>query len=191
MFKAGCNPALYQLQGKKYDFPDLTAMLCPMCRAEYLKKHGFYVRDLVTIGFEGEIIIRRYCCPDCRRTVSLLPSFCHPLRTYGLDAIYGLLKEFYVNMRTVCLAVLKFLAATGVECTRQLLLHYRRRIEQNYNSIAMTVTDIYALKEPLAAGKTNTREKVRQLISFIKSPQDDSLKIFEQTRTTYLTPIPI
>jgi len=41
MFDAGCSPALYQLQGKSYNFPDLTKKLCPHCRAIYLKKHGF------------------------------------------------------------------------------------------------------------------------------------------------------
>ena len=191
IFDAGCSPALYQMQGKTYDFPDMTQELCPHCKADYLKKHGFYERYLITVGFEGEITIRRYCCHECRKTVSLLPSFCHPMRTYGILAIFGVLKEFYVKMSAACLAVARFLAATGVEITRQLLRHYRRRIEQNSNSLAMTVTGIYALKEPLITTTTNMRRKVRQLLSFIKCPQDDSLKIFKQTRTTYLTPQPI
>ena len=191
MFDAGCSPALYQMQGKSYDFPDMTQVLCPHCKADHLKKHGFYERYLITVGFEGEITIRRYCCPECRKTVSLLPSFCHPMRTYGILAIFGVLKEFYVKMRAACLAVARFLAATGVEYTRQLLRHYRRRIEQNYNNLAMAVTDIYALEGPLITEKKDMRRKVRQLLSFIKCPQDDSLKIFKQTRTTYLTPQPI
>ena len=191
MFDAGCTPALYQMQGKSFGFPDLTAELCLMCRKDYLKKHGFYDRDLITAGFEGRIKIRRYRCPGCRKTVSLLPSFCHPLRTYGILAIFGVLKEFYVRMSAACLAVARFLAAAGVEISRQLLLHYRRRIEDNHGSLSMAATDAHALEEPLASKGKNTKEKVRQLLSFIKCPQDDSLKIFKQTRTTYLTPFPI
>jgi len=191
MFDAGCSPALYQLQGKTYDFPDMTTKLCPHCRADHLEKHGFYTRNLITINFEGEIIIRRYCCPECRKTVSLLPSFCHPKRTYGINAIFRLLAEFYIKVRTVCLAVTSFLMATDIECSRQLLLHYRRRVEHNLNNLVMAVTDIYGLKEPPVTEKANKREKVRQLLSSIKSPQDDSLKIFKRTRTTYLTPFPI
>jgi len=191
MFDAGCSPALYQLQGKSFDFPDLTTKLCPICKANYLKKHGFYVRYLIALGFEGEIVIRRYCCHECKKTVSLLPSFCHPRRTYGIYAIFGLLAEYYIKKRAACLAVATFFMTTGIECTRQLLLHYRWRIEMNLNSLAMAVTDIYTLRAPPVTEKTETREKVRQLLSFIQSPQDDSLKIFKRTRTTYLTHQPI
>jgi hypothetical protein len=169
----------------------MTIVLCPHCRKDYLKKHGFYGRYLVTVSFEGEIMIRRYCCPECRKTVSLLPSFCHPRRTYGILAIIGLLSEFYVKMKAACLAVTSFFLETGVECSRQLLRQYRRRIEQNLNSLAMTITDVHGLKEPPITEKTNMRGKVRQLLSVIESPQDDSLKIFKRTRTTYLTPRPI
>ena len=191
MFDAGCSPVMYQIQGKSFDFPDLTSVLCPQCRSDYLKKHGFYERYLITIGFEGEIVIRRYCCHNCGKTVSLLPSFCHPLRTYGILAVFGILAEFYIWGRTVCATVKNFLLATGVECSRQLLLHYRRRIEKNFNNLVMAVTDIYALRAPPVTEKNSTKEKVRQLFSVIQNPQDDSFKIFERTRTTYLTPYAI
>ena len=191
IFDAGCSPALYQLQDKSYDFPDMTTMLCPHCRKDYLKKHGFYGRYLITVDFEGEIKIRRYCCPECRKTVSLLPSFCHPKRTYGILAIVGVLGEYYVKMKAVCLAVASFLMETGIECSRQLLRHYRRRIEHNLNSLVMAITEIRRLATPLVTEASNIRGKVRQLLSVIESPQDDSLKIFKRTRTTYLTPQPI
>ena len=191
IFDAGCSAAIYQLQGKSFGFPDMTTALCPHCRKEYLKKHGFYGRYLITVDFEGEVMIRRYCCPECGKTVSLLPSFCHPKRTYGVMAIVGLLREFYVEMRAACLAVASFLLASGIACSRQLLRHYRRRIEQSLNSLVMAITDIRCLKEPLVTGAKDIRGKVRQMLSVIESPQDDSLKIFKRTRTTYLTPQPI
>jgi predicted Zn-ribbon and HTH transcriptional regulator len=188
MFSAGCSPAIYQQQGKSYDFPDLSTELCPQCKADHLSKHGFYTRNLITIEFDGEVLIRRYRCPECKKTVSLLPSFCHPKRTYGILAIFRLLAEFYIKIKSVCLTVTSFLVATDIECSRQLLLLYRRRIEKNLNSLVMAVTDIYGLRAPPVTEKTNIREKVRQLLTYIKSPQDDSLKIFKRTRTTYLTP---
>jgi len=191
IFDAGCSPAQYQKQGKAYEFPDMSTKMCPHCRRDYLKKHGYYSRYLITVDFEGEIMIRRYCCPECRRTVSLLPSFCHPKRTYGILAIIGLLSEFYVQMKTACLAVASYDLATMVECSRQLLRHYRRRIEQNLNSLVMAVTEIRRLATPLVTEASTIRGKVRQLLSVIESPQDDSLKIFRRTRTTYLTPQPI
>lgn len=136
-------------------------------------------------------MIRRYQCPECKKTVSLLPSFCHPKRIYGTLVIFKLLWEFYVKVRTVCLAVTGVFIVTGIECSRQLLLHYRRRIETNLNNLVMAITGIYDLRAPPVTEKRNVMEKVRQLLSFIMSPQDDSLKIFKQTRTTYLTPFPI
>ena len=191
IFDARCDPAKYKLQGKSFLFPDVTNMLCPQCKKVYLKKHGFYERYLITIGFEGEIIIRRCHCAECNKTVSLLPSFCHPKRTYGIMAIVGLLREFYVQMRAACLAVANFLIETGVACSRQLLRHYRRRIEKNLNSLTMAIIDIRGLKEPLILENTDIKRKVREMFLFIKCLQDDSLKIFKRTRTTYLTHQPI
>jgi hypothetical protein len=187
MFDAGCSPAQYQIQGKSFDFPDYSCTACPQCNKGILKKHGFYKRQLVTIGFDGTIIIRRLCCTVCFKTVSLLPSFCHPKRTYGILAIFGILEEFYVKTCAVCLAVSNFYMATGVEFSRQLLFQYRRRIKKNLNNLIMAITAIYNLRAPPVTEKTNAKEKVRQLLTSIQNPQDDSLKIFELTRTTYLT----
>jgi len=187
MFDAGCSPDLYQIQGKSFDFPDMTTELCPQCKADYLKKHGYYDRYLITVGFEGEIKIRRFYCNTCHRTISLLPSFCHPKRTYSILVIFGLLTEFYIRKSAVCLAVMNFLKETGVECSRQLLLHYRRRIEKNLNILIMAITEIYSLRSPPVTEQTDTRKRVRQLLMNIQQPLEDSLKIFKLTRTTYLT----
>ena len=190
MYDAGCSPEMYKEQGKGYYYPDMTKELCPQegCKADYLNKHGYYERYVITPGFEGTILIRRYYCKVCKRTVSLLPSFCHPKRTYGTEAIIIILNEFYNKMLMVCLTVLNIFEATKIECSRQLLLHYRRRIERNLNSLIMAITEIYEFKSPPVNEKTEIKKKVRQFLSHIHSPVNDSLKIFKQTRTTYLTP---
>jgi hypothetical protein len=188
MFNPGCSPAEYHEQGKSFTFPDLSSDLCPVCKADFLKKHGFYTRYLITLDFEGTIAIRRYCCHICCKTVSLLPSFCHPKRAYGIFAIFGILEEYYVKATAVCHAVACFLAEKSVSVSRQLLNHYRKRIEKNLNSLIMAVTAIQSLRAPPVTEKANTGEKVRQLFLRICSPTDTSLKIFELTRTTYLTP---
>jgi hypothetical protein len=54
----------------------------------------------------------------------------------------------------------------------------------------MAVTDIHNLRAPPVTEKTDKKEKVRQLLSYIQYPLEDSLKIFKQTRTTYLTAQP-
>jgi len=56
-------------------------------------KNGFYRRDLITARFNGRIKIRRYKCPKCGRTVSMLPSFCLAGFTYGVDIVVGLMRK--------------------------------------------------------------------------------------------------
>jgi hypothetical protein len=187
MYDAGCGPELYQAQGKKHGFPDLTNQLCHHCKGSYLRRYGYYERYLITPGFEGEIKIRRYYCGECKRTVSVLPSFCHPKRTYGTEAIIAFIKAFYEKVVTVCMAVMHIIASTGVECTRQLLLHYRRRIEKNINMLIMEITAVQGLGTPPVREKTRAKEKVRQLLPYIRNPLADSLKIYQRTGATYLT----
>ena len=56
---------------------------CPQCQARHpLTAHGFYLRTLIDVAFDGIIRVRRYLCQTCKRTVSLLPEFSLPyLRT--------------------------------------------------------------------------------------------------------------
>jgi transposase-like protein len=52
---------------------------CPQCQARHpLTAHGFYLRTLIDVAFEGIIRVRRYLCQACKRTVSLLPEFSLP-----------------------------------------------------------------------------------------------------------------
>jgi hypothetical protein len=76
-----------------------------------------------------------------------------------------------------------------VECSRQLLLHYRRRFERNLNGLIMAITDVYTLRAPPVTEKKDARERARQLLSKIHSAEDTSLKIYERTRMTYLSPL--
>jgi hypothetical protein len=60
-----------------------------------LKKHGYYSRYFISKTFKGSIFLRRYICPVCGRTISMLPMFCLQRFQYsGLD-IVNLLHEFY------------------------------------------------------------------------------------------------
>ena len=61
---------------------------CPQCEAKQpLTGHGFYCRTLVDTGFDGIIRVRRYLCPVCKRTVSLLPEFALPWLRFSLAVI--------------------------------------------------------------------------------------------------------
>ncbi|MCL2425570.1 MAG: DUF6431 domain-containing protein [Oscillospiraceae bacterium] len=58
-----------------------------------MKKNGYYLRFLITILFSGRIRIRRYKCPKCKRTLSMLPSFCISGHSYGVELVVKLLQE--------------------------------------------------------------------------------------------------
>jgi hypothetical protein len=49
--------------------------------------HGFYSRTLEDVGFADSIRVRRYLCPLCHRTVSLLPQFALPYLRSSVSVI--------------------------------------------------------------------------------------------------------
>jgi hypothetical protein len=61
---------------------------CPQCQAnEPLTAHGFYIRTVVDVEFDGSIRVRRYLCHACQRTVSLLPQFVLPYLRFSILVI--------------------------------------------------------------------------------------------------------
>jgi len=184
IFNAGVRAEEYQRQGKAFPFPDLTKELCLRCRSDFLKKHGYYKRYLILLQFAGMILIRRYICKECGRTVSLLPSFAHPGRAYGIEPIIYVLTGFYVSGKCIC-----EIAGSSV-CSRQLLRWFRMRIEQNINMLIMGITEVLSLRAPPVT-ETHKNKRVGQFFMFIRSfsAEDISLKIFEHTRKSYLTPL--
>src|ERR1051325_10453767 len=55
---------------------------CPHCGAQHtLQALGYYQRNLTNPkGTVLSVSIRRFRCCDCRRTVSILPSFAQPYK---------------------------------------------------------------------------------------------------------------
>lgn len=62
-----------------------------------LKKHGFYKRFFISKSFSGVLYIRRYICPVCGRTVSMLPVFCLQYFQYSALDILNILSELYLQ----------------------------------------------------------------------------------------------
>lgn len=66
---------------------------CPQCESKQsLVSHGFYKRTVVDVDSDCEIRVRRYLCPACRRTVSLLPEFALPYLRFTIMVIGAFLK---------------------------------------------------------------------------------------------------
>ncbi len=65
---------------------------CPYCEApDRLVGHGSYPRNAVDPQHSIPIRIKRFLCPVCGRTVSVLPTFCLPHRHYQAAIIQTLL----------------------------------------------------------------------------------------------------
>jgi len=66
--------------------------LCPRCAAAgQLVGHGSYARTVTEPRQTHTIRIKRLLCTACRRTVSLLPTFCLPFRHYQTATIQAVL----------------------------------------------------------------------------------------------------
>jgi hypothetical protein len=184
IFDPECSPEEYRSLGRRFAFPDLTSVLCPDCLSNFLRRHGFYTRNLVTEDFDGRILIRRHICHRCKKTVSSLPAFAHPKRTYGISAIIGVLDEFYVRGKSAVAAA----AMLGGVCSRQLLRWFRIRIEANAKMLALSLTGCLRLRAP-PSFRDGVQGAVRQILEAIQdhSPEKVSLLLFAQISRSYLT----
>jgi len=70
-------------------FDTLRPSECPLCGRKYpLRKHGTYSRYVYGLFCDSiEIKVVRFYCPGCRRTVSILPSFCLPHKRFSAAAV--------------------------------------------------------------------------------------------------------
>jgi len=78
-------------------FPE-PPMRCPFkdCSMPVIfKKHGYYERYYISKTFTGILYIRRYICPICGRTISMLPVFCIPKFQYSYIDIISFLHEVF------------------------------------------------------------------------------------------------
>ena len=94
-----------------------------------MKKNGFYARLLITLTFCGRIRIRRYKCPKCGRTLSMLPSFCIAGFSYSVDFVVALL-QYVINKGSVKKSAREWRAITA-EISRRLINKYLVRLRNN------------------------------------------------------------
>lgn len=95
-----------------------------------LKKHGYYARFFISKSFTGDIYIRRYICPVCGRTVSMIPMFCLQGFQYSGIDIINILNEFYqcgMSLKKLIEKIKPELPAIE----RRHINYYRKRIIEN------------------------------------------------------------
>jgi len=105
-----------------------------------MKKNGFYIRLLITIAFTGEIRIRRYKCPKCKRTLSMLPSFCLAGFTYGVEFVITLMQHA-IEKGSIKKAVREW-RAIATEVSRRLVNKYLARLRNNRKIIQYGINQL-------------------------------------------------
>lgn len=95
-----------------------------------LKKHGYYPRYLISKTFKGIIYIRRYICPVCCRTVSMLPMYCIQRFQYSCVDIINMINEFYQSGTPLIRLIDKF-REDFYSIERRHINYYRKRIIDN------------------------------------------------------------
>ncbi len=95
-----------------------------------LQKHGYYSRFFISKSFLGRIYIRRYICPVCGKTVSMLPMFCIPRFQYSANDIIKTLRGFYHSGSSLK-QFIEQLKADFPALERRHINYYRRRITEN------------------------------------------------------------
>jgi transposase-like protein len=123
----------YYHRGKENIFPDLYGCPHPCCSFEgRLRRHGFYTRNALTLLATYLIVIQRYYCPSCKKTVSLLPSFLAPRFQYSLSCIFFALYQLSVRrIQLHRIAEVINDRAHRQELSHQQLSFYRKRICDN------------------------------------------------------------
>lgn len=86
---------------------------CPDCGHRKVHRHGFYERGVVELGVLLLILVARFLCPGCHRTVSCLPSFALPYRMIVAETVEAFFQQRY--------------AEAGIARHRDLLEVYRQR----------------------------------------------------------------
>jgi transposase-like protein len=105
-----------------------------------MKKNGFYTRLLITIAFTGLIRVRRYKCPKCGRTLSMLPSFCLAGFSYGAAIVVALL-QYAVNKGSIKKTVREW-RAVAVHVSRRLISKYLARLRNNRKLIQYGINQL-------------------------------------------------
>jgi len=157
----------------KGKYPDAPAK-CPHkeCHSPVkMKKHGFYTRYVMVIGFSGDIRIRRYLCPACGGTVSMLPSFCVPRFQYGVEVIILslLIAMKYKSVRYAGTQWKK----RPENLTRRHILYYRKKVILNRLRIQLALNQVspaFVDLQQIAGDLDWTREFLKAA-TYIKPPQ--------------------
>ena len=182
----------YVKLNKAYPFPEAPFRRChnPKCnRLVKYKKHGFYERYFSCNFFDGKIVIRRYICPECGHTISIMPNFCLPRYINALDHIFGYILNVFNRKGTIKSCLEKLNKESGMNISRQLMYHYTKRFMDNLTFIQAGIRQL-SLTVQLPSVEMDKKEKTRKVLDIVKNwpckINSFSQQFFDKNTKTFL-----
>lgn len=143
----------YHLRERENSFPDLD--YCPICHAKNrLNRHGFYERNAINEHHTYRIPICRLICPDCKKTVSILPTFLLPYFQHTIYCILNFLLAFWVSGKTLY--------------TRQLRRFYEKRAYAGTTNIELFFRE-HGVLAPFPKAKEKTIKLFQMILDLSES----------------------
>ena len=179
--------------GKSYPFPPAPMKRChnPHCkRIVQFRKHGFYDRYFISVVYRAKIFIRRYICPMCGCTISYLPHFCLPGFIHALEHIFEYIYGAFNRQGTIKACIEKLnMNNPGLDLSRQLIYHYRKRCINNLPLIQIGLRQI--LKGVVLPEESLAKEKrAKKLLKLVKNGSTTihsfSQEFHNETQKTFL-----
>lgn len=189
IFYTSVSPEEYYRLGKDFPFPVPDSCPNPGCLVKIApQKHGFYRRNVVTPDFSARILIRRYHCKYCGKTISYLPSFCLPYFQYTVEVIYTALRYILVFCYSLraSLQLLKRLFWTPAH-----LQFYARRFFANLYHIKLGLRQLLPRVE-LPGENPDKREGAKKVLHIVAAGfahiQTFSTRFYAQCGYSFLAP---
>lgn len=153
-----------------------------------MKKHGFYRRYVISRGFYGSIYIRRYKCPCCGRTVSMLPSFLLPQFQYSILSIVNFISGYFKRKQSLRSYVKAFKSTTDM-FSRRHFRFYLSRIFSNRKLIQYYLSNTAQTMIP-EEDSLDSRKFAKKLLEKIHavSPHYFTCSFFNLTHKSILAP---
>lgn len=196
IFEVDVSPRDYARQGMNFNFPTPNACPNPECLIPIPpKKHGFYERNSLGFCYRGKIIIRRYYCPCCGKTISYLPSFCLPYFQYTLAVIFQVLVEHLIAAMSYNRIIQKFKRKHNkLHLQTQHIAFYILRLLMNLNAIQIGLRQ---LKPDISLPEfgLDIKKGAKKILHIVKYGFQEthtfSGMFFKQCNRSFLSPLQI
>jgi len=189
IFYTTATPEEYHRMGENFPFPIPDSCPNPECLAKVPpQKHSFYKRNVISTTFNGRILIRRYYCKHCGKTISYLPSFCLPYFQYTVEIIFTALCHTLNSNYSLrsCLKLLK-----NLEWTPSHLQFYVKRFLNNLNRIKVGLRQLIPGTR-LPPPEEDKRKGAKEVLSIVTTgfPQIQTFatRFYTQCRYSFMTP---